>query len=87
MSQQKIYSFVLLFYYYFLNLGEMWLLKIFKDSNPSMFRGDVDVKVAENWLYEMEKTFKIRQCLDREQALLWVNTFQLLGGFSDGARE
>lgn len=59
MSQQKISSFVLLFYYYFLNLGEMWLLKRFKDRNPSMFKRDVDVRVAENQLCDMEKILKL----------------------------
>lgn len=51
-------------------MGEMWLLKWFKDCSPTLFRGTTNFKIAEDWLRELEKIFKFMQCTDQENVPL-----------------
>lgn len=51
-------------------VGEMRLLKCFKDCNPQTFKGCTDTKEDEDRIREMEKIFKVMRCTKEEKLLL-----------------
>lgn len=51
-------------------IGEQWLYRRFKDKNPSIFKGSIDAKVAEEWLRELEKIFRVMDCTTVEKSKL-----------------
>ncbi|XP_063946136.1 uncharacterized protein LOC135151548 [Daucus carota subsp. sativus] len=41
--------------------------KTFKDADPPIFKGDLDLHVANTWIKEMEKVIEIFECLDEQK--------------------